>query len=119
MINALTKKTSQDFSSPTATLREKSIYKKETIIYWISYLQKKLLQQERQIICQEKNSPQPGKYEAYELDLQVILRKRCNLHANELADIKREQMMRQRGLLPPDDSQKRRETKEELETKRR
>jgi hypothetical protein len=98
MINALTKKTSVDFSSPN--IREKSIYKRETIIYWISYLQKKLLQQERQIICQEKNSQQPGKYEAYERDFPVILRKRCNLHANEVADLKREQMMKAKGLLP-------------------
>jgi hypothetical protein len=87
MINALTLKAPPDY---TRSHRIKSIYKKETIIYWISYLQKKLHQQEKQIICQEKNSSQPGKFEAYERDFNVILRKRCNILVNEQADIRRE-----------------------------
>jgi hypothetical protein len=40
MINALTRKDPPDFLRET---RIKSISKRETIIYWISYLQKKLL----------------------------------------------------------------------------
>jgi len=52
MMNALTLKHPPDY---TRAHRIKSIQKKETIIYWIAYLQKKLLQQERLTQCQEKN----------------------------------------------------------------
>ena len=101
MMNALTIKYPPDYAK---SARFKSIHKRETIIYWISYLQKKLHQQEKQIICQEKNSSQPGKYEAYEKEIAVILRKRCIVNANECADVIREQMMKQKGLLPLDPS---------------
>jgi hypothetical protein len=63
---------------------------------------------------QEKNSNHPGRYEAYERDFNIVLKRRCSLAANDLADMKREQMMKNRGMIH-DQEGKKRENKEEVE----
>ena len=106
MTNALTFKDQVTF---TQIRRNKSIMQNNTMIYWIAYLQKKLYQQDKQTITDFKNKNQ---LEQYEQEFKTIIKKRINQNANDVADVKREQLMKQKGMLPLDYVRK--ETKEEI-----
>lgn len=98
MINALTPRSPPDYSR-AATKRIKSILKKEAHIYWIAYLQKKLMQQEKQGIVEMRNQSDASALEKYQQDFTMMIKKRVNRLANEAAEVRREQMMRQKGML--------------------
>ncbi len=87
MINALTPKVPPEY---TRLRRVKSILKKEAHIYWIAYLQKKLMQQERHSMVELKNQGD----DKYSMDFNLVIKKRVNRYANECADARREQLMR-------------------------
>ena len=115
MINALTFQ--RDGNSQTKR-RSKSILLNDTTIYWIAYLQKKLYQQEKQLIIEAKNNQQ--RYDQTESDIKTILRRRINNRANEIADIRRDQMMKAKGLIPASlEHAIRRESREEIENRKR
>lgn len=97
--------------------RNKSILLKDTIIYWIAYLQKKLYQQERQILTEQKNRFDSQNAES---DIKFIIRRRVNARANEIADIRRDQLMKARQLIPEKlESSIRKESREEIDAKNR
>lgn len=65
----------------------KSILKKESTIYWLAYLLKKLHQFDKEVILRYKNST---KADQYDLDFRTIIKRRVSKKAEEYAEIKRE-----------------------------
>ncbi|CDW86160.1 UNKNOWN [Stylonychia lemnae] len=67
---------------------QKSIFQKNTTIYWISYLLKKLYQQEKEHVMKSRNS-EPPIIEQVDLNTKYILSKRVMKQSEECAKIQR------------------------------
>jgi hypothetical protein len=73
----------------------------------MAYLQKKLYQQDKQQVCEQRHGENMLKYE---MDFKTILKKRVNTNANNIAQGKLDVILKQRKLVECAP----RETKEEL-----
>lgn len=79
MMNALSKKVELPGGLSTITYN-KSVLQKETTIYWLAYLLKKLHQQDKEGIFKMKLH---DKYKAYEVGIRSIMSKRIQKMAEE------------------------------------
>ena len=82
MMNALSKRV--DPALPL--VYNKSVLWKETNIYWLAYLLKKLYQQDKEGIFKMKVQ---GKLESYEMSFRIIVSRRIQKKAEEQAKIQK------------------------------